>query len=421
MPLSCFCPEIIDGRGRFEVKNRLLAVLCAIALLTGILAVSAPPVEAGSWDDDLMFIALNDILLSLDAENRPILVGRTVYVPYNLFDHNLNGRIGLSLYSGGQSTVGDTTLYTIYSSDKNLNFDLSTGISYSYYPDDPQQPRAVIRNGRIYLSAQSLCRYFHTDENRLTFSQMDTKFGYPLIRISNINAQFTDSQCLAAAEKSALQNVLNNYLRSLNLPIITQSPDPTPTPTPTPTPSREPNDHRGTRTHLALVCSSGKATGEALNYLRNAGETALILLPAQNLAQMDDLARRAIAEGHTLGLLTQAPDAETALAELDHANQLLRHIAYTETAVAYWEGGDNSVLRAAGWLTWQGTLSARPDGRSAATTHANLVSALEKQNRQAYITCDDTTAGARTLSLLLGTLRQDNYNTRPTTEADLSA
>lgn len=404
-------------------KKRFLAALCAAVLLLGLILQGAASGRA--WDDGLMFLALNDNPIPLSADTMPILVNGTVYLPCTVLDHRQNGGNRLGLYNGGQTTARETgiPLYTIYSDDKNLTFDLSTGISYDYYEDGTRQtPRAVIRNGRIYLSASSLCRYFKTEENQLTYYQTSTQYGYDLIRISSSNAQLTNQEFLNAASPAALLNVLNTYRASL-APAATPTPVPSPSPTPTPVSTPDPGNEgrQNVRTYLAIRCDTGEATAEILDELSAAGRCALLLFPPDQLARQDDLVRRAAAEGHVLGLLSNAQDPETALDQLAEGNRLLAHIAYTETRIVLADGGEavTAALTEAGWLCWAGTVSAVPEGRSSAATYADAYRILESRQNLARITTDDSAAAVRVLSRLLTAIRTERYDYRLAVESEL--
>ena len=403
------------------MKKRFLAALCAAVLLFALIVQAGA--AAGDWDDGLIFIAINDNPLPLSADTMPILINGTFYVPYSVFDHNLNGGYKLGLYNGGQKSVNGVNLYTIYSNDYNLNFDLSTGISYSYYPDDPQSPRAVIRNGRIYLSASSLCRYFKTEENQLTFYQTSTKYGYPLIRISNSSAQLPDQQFVNSASTSALLNVLNTYYHSLN-PQSTTAPTPSPQVTPppavTPPVSPDPDSRRDVRTYLAVRCDTGEATADILDALKAEGRCALLLFPPDQLAAQDDLVRRAVGEGHVLGLLTDAATPEGAAADLARGNELLSHIAYTATRIVLADGGEavTAALAEQGWLCWSGNVSAVPAGRSSGAAYTDALAALESRRTLARITIDDSASAVRVLTRLLTAIRTGQYDYRLAVETE---
>ena len=91
---------------------------------------------------------------------------------------------------------------------------------------------------------------------------------------------------------------------------------PSPEATPSTSPGAE-NDRRGVRVYLAIRCDTGEAGDQMLDTLRVNGYGALLLFPAEGLAGQDDLIRRAVGEGHMIGLTTSAGDLDSARAQLE--------------------------------------------------------------------------------------------------------
>ena len=80
------------------MRKRLLAALCA-AVLLAVLVQGAAAGEA--WDDNVIFLALNDSPVPLSDSTMPINVGGTIYLPYFMLDANQNGGIRLGIINGG--------------------------------------------------------------------------------------------------------------------------------------------------------------------------------------------------------------------------------------------------------------------------------------------------------------------------------
>lgn len=389
-----------------RARIRLLAALLAGALVLA-LALQAGAASGESWDANVIFLALNDSPVPLSDSSMPINVGGTIYVPYYHFDANQNGGIQFGIYNGGQDRVRNTL--TLYNSEpKNLTFDLRTGVSYDYYLDgERQDPTAIIRNGQIYVSASSTCRYFGL---RYTYSNI--AFGdssYPFVRIWNSNAALSDAQFISAANTSYLIQ-LQNYYRTV-MGQGSESPAPSES-TPSTTPGAE-TDRRGVRVYLAIRCETSEAGEEMLDSLRVNGYGALLLFPADQVAQQDDLIRRAVGEGHMIGLMTSAGSLGAAQAELEEAQDLLSHIARTSTRIVLAEDpAVASALAGEGWLCWEEGLSTLPDGRSAYSLYSSLLRSLEARDTWARITLDDSGTSYDVMTRLLRTLQEDRYNVR---------
>lgn len=401
------------------MKKRIPAAICA-ALMVFALIVKLNPAQ-GAWDDGLIFIALNDQPLTLSGDTMPILVNNTPYVPYTIFDSNINGGINLGIYIWGQNKTQNTL--TMYSAERNLVFDLNTGLSYDSYGGEEQRPRAVIRNGRIYLSASSLCSYFRGEDGTWPryYYTVVKNYGYPLLRISNGDAKLNDQGFVNSASTTSFLNILNTYYSSLN-PQASPSVSPTtaiPTvPVPTPTPSDE--GKRDVKTYLAVRCDTGEATAQVLDALRDDGRAALLFFSPDRLAGQDDLIRRAVGEGHVIGLLAEQDTAEAALSALEEGNRLLSHIALTETRIVLCSGGDavSAALYEDGWLCWEGSVDGVPAGRTGSSAAAAALTALSAQQRTARITTDDSTEALQVLTRVLRAIREDQYDYRLAVETE---
>lgn len=394
--------------------KRFLAGLCAAALLAVLIHGYAAGEE---WDANVIFLALNDSPVPLSDSTMPINVGGTIYLPYFMLDANQNGGIRLGIINGGQDKVKNTL--TLYNTEpKNLTFDLRTGLSYDYIPDGERQtPTAIIRNGQIYVSASSTCSYFG-----VKYIYSNIQFGdksYPYIRIRTDNVSLDDSSFKSSANTTYLIQ-LQNYYRS----VTGQSGDSsstTVTPVPSP-PSQTPEggqDRRGVRVYLAVRSDTGVSGSEMLDLLRSYGWGCLLLVPVDAVAQRDDLIRQAVGEGHMIGLITDANDLKQAKRELEEANEVLSHVALTNTRIVLAQ--DPTVakgLEDAGWLCWDEDIDGVPGERSSSAVYYQISSRLEDRESQARITMDDSAVSASVLSRLLATLREDGYSVRLAVESE---
>lgn len=391
--------------------RRLLVLLWAVVLVLGLMLQTGASAE--EWDNNIIFSALNDTPLPLNDATMPIRVGGSIYIPHTQL---ISGGVRLGIFDGGQSKANNTL--TLYSADKNLTFDLKTGLSYDYYPDGARQtPIAVIRNGQIYVSAWATASYFG-----LTYTQDNIVFGtkyYPYIRVSNENAVLSQGQFKDSVHTSYLVQ-LQNYYRTVVPPTGGETTSPTPSPAPsTVVPGPGTEDGQVVGVYLALRCDTGEATGEILDVLKAEGRAALLLFPAASLTGQDDLIRRAVGEGHVLGLLTAATDPDLAREELAEGQQALGHIVRTSTAIVLAE--DEAVSKALsqdGWLCWVGNLSGLPQGRESGSIYNSLSRTLQDWEHPARITLDDSRTSSAVLSRLLQLLRQERFYYRTAVETE---
>ncbi|MEQ2616088.1 hypothetical protein AAAT94_02765, partial [Intestinimonas aquisgranensis] len=178
-------------------------------------------------------------------------------------------------------------------------------------------------------------------------------------------------------------------------------------------------DRRGVRVYLAVRSDTGESGSEMLDRLRDYGWGCLLLVPADQVAQRDDLIRQAVGEGHMVGLITDAENLEKAQRELEKANEVLSHVALTNTRIVLAE--DPAVaqaLAAEGWLCWDDDIDGVPGERSSSTVYYQIERRLEERESQASITLDDSSTSASVLSRLLDTLREDGYSVRLAVESE---
>lgn len=390
------------------MKRRLFPLLSALLLLCGLLTVGAAKEE---WDENVVFLVLNDSPVTLAENTMPIRVGGSIYVPYFMFDANQNGGTRLGVFNGGEDKVQNTlTLYD--SNSKNLTFDLRTGLSYDYFPDgNLTSPRAVIRNGQVYVSARATANYFG-----LSCIQTNVVLGeksYPLVRIRSDQVSLSDSYFQTTAA-TAFSIQLQNYYRS----VMGQGGEPGGVPV-EPLPTATAATPGEVRVYLALRCETGAAGEEMLDALLANRVGALLLFPTDALAVQDDLVRRAVGEGHMIGLIVSSADPEEAGEELAEANRLLAHITRASTRIVLAGGeGVADALTEEGWLCWREDLTALPEGRGSGAVYARLINSLEAREGTVRITLDDSDVSAAVLKRLLQALREDRYSVRLAVETE---
>lgn len=398
------------------MKKRLLAALCAALAVLSLLL----PLAGAAWDDNVIFTAINYTVQPLTADSMPEKVGGTIYVPYTVFDASLNGGISFGLFNGGQNRTGGVNTYTIYSREKNLTFDLNAGVAWDYIDVGSMQdriPRAIIRNGKIYLPAAAVAQYFGLQ----TFYTENTTLGYPLIRIKNENQGLNDATFLSSAHTVMLDRLKSFY--NTQVPQVTDPGSEPPAIVSPPMPSDGQGVNRSeVRTYLAIQCNTGDAGDAVLDALKAEGRSALLLFSPERMQGQDALIRRAVGEGHAVGLLVPGDSLESAQAAIEEGNHLLETIALTRTRIILVEGdtsGLGALLSEQGWACVRSNLSGLPNGRSAAGTAAAVLQNLGEKKSLARILMDDSAASAQALPRILRTIREHKYSYRLAVETEL--
>lgn len=405
------------------MKKRLAALVCAL-----LLCFALTPTPAGAaWDDGLMFLAINVKMLPL-AEYIPIKINGSIYVPISVFDASTNGGVSLGLFGGMNKGQNTYTLYNTNVKDptvalKNLVFDLSTGLSYDYLPQDggtQQDPQAAIRNGKVYVTAFAVCRYFGLD---YTYRPSVAQYSYPMVRIKSRDTALPDDEAfINAASNAAMLTVLNDYYRA----VVPQAPATTAAPVFTPPPQASPEpgdtDKSGVTFQLAFRCETGAAGGEILDALAADGRAAVLFFPPEALATQDDLVRRAMGEGHAVGILVPGESAQAAEEAIAEGNRLLAHVGRARTRMIFPAGADAATVQTledGGWLCWSGNIDGVPGARSGYGTAQEVLRRAGEEKRRVRVTMDDSTSAAAALPTILRMVREEKYNYRPTVETTI--
>ncbi|MEG2097706.1 MAG: hypothetical protein RRY65_06025, partial [Pseudoflavonifractor sp.] len=205
-----------------RLKQKILALICAGALLLGL----AP---AGAAETEVIFLALNEQFMPLSTYAMPISANNSIYVPYSIFDSNVSG-VDLIV-----KVAADSKQVMLYTRQKYLQFDLASG-TCTDKDGGTGYPRALIRGGIIYLPASTVGSYFKADG--LTYSYHATDYG-PLIRFTTPSVILDNAQFLDVAP-SAMADYLREYRRSQNPVPSPVAPPPPPPPPPGPPPPPPP-------------------------------------------------------------------------------------------------------------------------------------------------------------------------------------
>ena len=205
----------------------------------------------------------------------------------------------------------------------------------------------------------------------------------------------------------AASNLINRYLREYN-----QSINPAPDTTTPTSPPTEPDESNTTNvsTYLAFLCKDGHGLDQILSALDSAGNQALFFFTPEALEQEDDLVRRILGTGHSVGILADGGTLDQTRALLEEGNRALEHLAYTRTTVAYVPDGQRELLELEGWVCWDQTMALSPSGTVGPNTFAvNTLNRLEGRTRTTYLTLEGGENTARILSALLRQLRYEHF------------
>lgn len=374
-----------------DLKKRMISLLLSLVLCG---AVFVPP--ASSASSTVYFTSINDNLRPLTADTMPTWSGGVLYVPYTVFLAQYNG--GFKLVDVDYSYIHTSTTHklTLYTLQQMLTFDLKNGTCREEISGESYPAQAIMRNGIPYLPVVMVCNFFGLDFSYTAFSQ-----GY-LVRINNDSVVLSDAKLIDAAS-----NLINRYLREYN-----QSINPAPdTTTPTSPPS-EPDESNTTNvsTYLAFLCKDGQGLDQILSALDSAGNQALFFFTPEALEQEDDLVRRILGTGHSVGILADGGTLDQTRALLEEGNRALEHLAYTRTTVAYVPDGQRELLELEGWVCWDQTMALSPSGTVGPNTFAvNTLNRLEGRTRTTYLTLEGGENTARILSALLRQLRYEHF------------
>ncbi|MBQ3134888.1 MAG: hypothetical protein IJB75_03645 [Oscillospiraceae bacterium] len=364
------------------MKKWIAALLCAVLLMVGVPSTRAITVE------DVYFTAVNISLLPLDVNTMPIWVGGQIYVPAGVFDRGQTGAdLGVSL-----GRVGAKNTVILLGERDNMIFDLNAGTCRNQYDEPIENCRAVVRKGTAFLPLEQVCAYFGLED-----SYTYTRYGY-LVRVKTPNAPMTDEDFVEAAEL-LMQTRMKDFIQANTPPAVPpeqQNPPDVPQ-VPVDPPPVEPPANR-VRLYLAFRCESGEGLESILTSLDRHQVKGLLLFTPEQMERQDDLVRRAVGRGHTVGILAE----ENAQEMLDRGNERLAHIARTAATVALVPEGQRVGFEERGWVCWDQTADGRPrQGERSAAYVQRLIQLIGNRSRTMYLTLDDSAATAGVLDAAL--------------------
>lgn len=375
------------------MKKRLLALLCSLAL---ICAFTVPAL--GSSSTSVYLLAVNDKFCDLPGGVRPEAVNGVIYVPYSVFDRSLTG-VDIGVYYG-IITERDTIL-TLYALSGMLTFNVDMGSCEDNLGNE-MSFHAVRRNGIPYVPAAAVCNFF-----KLQYSFLPTSDRGTCIRITDPSTTHLDDGNFLISARGAMTTRYNQVLQSL-------TPQPSaPAVTAPPVASRPPAGSSGdVQVYFAIDASQSE---NDLTGLFPTGVYALFLFTPDCLPQRSSQVRKAVAAGHSVGLLLDSSlDPEAAREQLEEGNRLLSHIARMKTRIvagtSVLSGSLRDSLVGSGWAVWE------PSFRSAAIP-STIQTVLG--NRPSTVRMDLSATPLSSVNRVVTVLLNNGYDLRRPLETDL--
>ena len=251
--------------------RRIAAIILIIALVFTL------SLTGSAETPELCFLALNETVM--DLSQTPYFYG-SAFVPYTVFGH-------FRVYS---SYFASNNTISLYRSDKQLYFNLSTGQAFD--GDDNYYATTTVRKGGVvYVSVPFVCNFFG-----LNWSYIEGVGYGDILRITDSGSYLSDSEFLEAAQ-SVMEPRYESYIQSLNGPA---SPEPS-----SPTNSGS-DSHNDTPVYLSF---EGLPTDTLLNTLDRFSAKAAFYLSPDEIASAPDTVRGIYCSGHSIGILCGADPA----------------------------------------------------------------------------------------------------------------
>ena len=372
------------------VKKKFLAGLLTLIFCLGLML--PVPVRAA----DLYFTSVDDSLLPLTSATMPVWSGGRLYVPYTVFDQNITG-VDLGLKCIYNRNSGTVTLYTPQRM-LLLVFDLESGTCRDEITGNSFDTKAISRNGQPFLPANFVCDFFDLER---TYTRIDE--GY-LVRIKSGNVVLSDSKFIDAAN-DLIDRRVREYNQSLTPP--TQSDLPASPPEELDPPEEHAAD---VRTYLAFRCEQGDDLPGILDALDAGNIRAVFFCTPDFLAAEQDLVRRIMGSGHSLGLLAEGESEADSRNILTEGSALLARTTHSRTTLAYVPDTQSVTLEDEGWVCWnESYLLTLTDSMSPYTFAANTLRRLKNQTRTTFLTMDADQNTARVLPHLLLQLQLNHF------------
>lgn len=386
------------------MKKRISAALCAVVLLSTLLVLALS--TAAAAEEKVYFMAVNETVLDLNDDTMPRVVGGALYVPYTLFDPNTAGA-SLGLFSSYNRTTGQVV---IYSRNNSLIFDLNADNSSAQgtiYRD-----KAIIRNSMVFVPVDAVCRFFD-----LQWSLLTVEYGY-VVRVKN-SSVVLDDRAFTDAAYFAVRARYSSYIQS-KTPVESPSTPPEEATPSQPVTEDDTGDLQGSRVYLAFRMEDGAGMTDILDRLERYGVYGVFFCRPEEMSDRDDDIRSLVAAGHQIGLLLDGATLDEQREQAVLGQQLLAHIARTETALCLSENlaDADRVTLSEELCLWNTTLDATPGERSL-WQQVNSVTGAVRAERRYFVLMDDSAQSAQALRSILSDLTEEGCEFRLATEITL--
>ena len=375
-----------------KTRKSWLSWLLTVTLLLGVLL----PLPASAAN--LYFTSVNDTVLPLTRDTMPLWSGGVLYVPYSVFDSGTTG-VDLDVECSYSRSGGTLSFYRMR---QVLLFDLNEGTCRNDITGEAYSARAILRNGRPYVSLGKVCDFFGLSYTYNQLTDMDQAY---LVRIKSDAVVLSDAKFIDAAG-----DLINRRLRDYNQSQTPSGGDGTGSNS-KPAQSDESEDGSAeVQTYLAFRCQAGDDLTALLTVLTSTGHYGLFLFSPEDMEGRGDLLRQLVGQGHTVGILAQGEDVRETRRLLSAGQRTLERETLTRTTVACVPENQRGTLEAAGWVCWRETLSLDPAGVGASTFAARTTRRLAGRTRSTYLTLPGGADTARVLPVLLRQLEHKHFS-----------
>ncbi len=372
------------------MKKRLCALLCVLLM---VVQVAAQPAQAVS---QVYFTAVNEELMDLSDSTMPFWSGGYLYVASSVFTANLN-ELGLA-YS--RNWVSQTmALWMPAQNNRALVFDL---IHDTVMDENGSAagPAAILKGSVIFLPVGAIANYFG-----FAYSSTRVSNGY-LVRLRSDKAVLTDRQFIDAAQ-SQLLSQYSAYLAAK------QGGRTEPQEDPAEPPQEEPVVTEGGQTiYLCFRAAESGKTAALLDTLDVTGVKASVYFTAEEIAASEDLARRAVGTGMSVGLVADAGLELPVEEQLERANAALWQAAERRTRFCWIENGDEDSIaraRAAGYCCLTPDLDRSGYGLNSSANASYLLQRIGKSGRSVKVWLGSRVSAAGLRALVAAAGEADDH------------
>lgn len=369
-------------------------IVCALLALLMLVRLAPGFADAAG---SVCFTAVNDQLLPLSDETMPFWSGGTFYVPNTAVDDN-----DLGIHYSRNQERSTIVLYKLRSA---ITFNYVTG-AVETNSGQSYSGSVIVHGDVVFLPLDILCRFFG-----LEYSYTRITYGY-LLRIKSDTVVLSDTTFIDAATSGLMQRYAQ-YERA-HQPVIDN--------TESSADNEQPADNTQRTLYPVIEVTEAAQARQALSYL-SAGRATFAFTP-QSLIGSDDLLRRlSVGDGAIALSVDASAGTETALAQIDEANDLLWAAASVKTRLVRLNGGSDETLRAvaaAGYCPIRYALDFSSGGVSTARMATRIIRSADANGGSCCVFLGTDEAIIALLGALMVNLRSSNCTSAQLNEVVLS-